>query len=94
MSEPARSLETLRLEIDAADTALVQLLAKRFAIVDNVLDVKRAQGLPALIPERVEVVVAHVRKLAEAQGLNADIAEKLWRVLIAETIVYEEKHLK
>ena len=89
MNEPATSLETLRLEIDAADTALVQLLVQRFAIVDKVLDVKRAQGLPALIPERVEVVVAHVRKLAEAQGLNADIAEKLWRVLIADTITYE-----
>lgn len=94
MSKPAQNLEVLRLEIDAADKALVQLLAKRFAIVDKVLDVKRTQGLPAFIPERVEVVIAHVRKLAEAEGLNADIAEKLWRVLIAETITYEEKHLK
>lgn len=94
MSKPAKSLESLRLEIDAADKALVEVLAKRFAIVDEVLGVKRAKGLPAFIPERVEVVVAHVRKLAEAQGLNADIAEKLWRVLISETIAYEEKHLK
>jgi isochorismate pyruvate lyase len=94
MTTPTKNLKSLRLEIDAADKALVQLLAKRFCIVDEVLDVKRAKGLPAFIPERVEVVVAHVRKLAEAEGLNADIAEKLWRVLIAETIVYEEKELK
>jgi isochorismate pyruvate lyase len=94
MSGTHKSLETLRLEIDAADKALVQLLAKRFAIVDEVLGVKRSHGLPAFIPERVEVVVTHVRKLAEVEGLDADIAEKLWRVLIAETIAYEEKHLK
>jgi isochorismate pyruvate lyase len=94
MTRPARSLEALRAEIDAADKALVQLLVRRFAIVDEILAVKLATGLPALIPERVELVVAQVRKLAEAQGLSADIAERLWRVLIAETIAYEEKHLK
>ena len=94
MNAAHKDLETLRLEIDAADKALVQLLAKRFAIVDEVLGVKRQQSLPAFIPERVEVVVQQVRKLAEAEGLNADIAEKLWRVLIAETITYEEKRLK
>jgi isochorismate pyruvate lyase len=94
MTKPPEELEALRIEIDAADEALVRQFAKRFAIVDKVLAVKQAKGLPAFIPERVEVVVAQVRKLAEAEGLNADIAEKLWRVLIAETIAYEEKHLK
>lgn len=94
MKKPSDDLEALRVEIDAADKALVKLLAKRFAIVDQVLAVKQAKGLPAFIPERVEVVVAQVRKLAQSEGLNTDIAEKLWRVLIAETIAYEEKHLK
>jgi len=94
MTKPPEELEALRIEIDAADEALVKQFAKRFAIVDKVLAVKQANGLPAFIPERVEVVVAQVRKLAEAEGLNADIAEKLWRVLIAETIAYEEKQLK
>jgi isochorismate pyruvate lyase len=94
MTRPPQELEDLRIEIDAADEALVKQFARRFAIVDKVLAVKQAKGLPAFIPERVEVVVQQVRKLAEAEGLNADIAEKLWRVLISETIAYEEKHLK
>jgi isochorismate pyruvate lyase len=94
MNKSSDDLEALRVEIDAADKALVDLLVRRFAIVDKVLGVKQANGLPAFIPERVEVVVAQVRKLAEAEGLPPDIAEKLWRVLIAETIAYEEKHLK
>ena len=94
MTKPPEELEALRIEIDAADEALVRQFAKRFAIVDKVLAVKQAKGLPAFIPERVEVVVQQVRNQAEAHGLNPDIAEKLWRVLIAETIAYEEKHLK
>ncbi len=94
MNNPPKELEALRQDIDAADKALVQLLARRFRIVDQVLAVKQAKGLPALIPERVEIVVAQVRKLAELEALSPDIAEKLWRLLIAETIAYEEKHLK
>ena len=94
MGNTPQSLENLRQEIDAADQALVELLARRFRIVDQVLAVKQEKGLPALIPERVEVVVAQVRKLAQVHSLSPDIAEKLWRVLIAETILYEEKHLK
>lgn len=94
MGNTPQSLESLRQEIDAADQALVELLARRFRIVDQVLAVKQEKGLPALIPERVEVVVAQVRKLAQVHSLSPDIAEKLWRVLIAETILYEEKHLK
>ena len=94
MNKSSDDLEALRVEIDAADKALVDLLARRFAIVDRVLGVKQAKGLPAFIPERVEVVVAQVRQMAKAKGLPPDTAEKLWRLLIAETIAYEEKHLK
>jgi chorismate mutase-like protein len=94
MSNSPQELEFLRQEIDAVDRALVQLLARRFRVVDQVLEVKQAKGLPAFIPERVEVVVNQVRKLAEIERFSPDIAERLWRLLIAETIAYEEKHLK
>lgn len=75
------------------DAALVALLAKRFEVVKKVAVYKKQQGLPAAIPERVEQVVARVRRAAKAQGFSSDTAEKLWRVLIADMIAFEEKEL-
>ena len=86
-------LEHLRKEIDAVDAALMTALAQRMAIVDRVVAIKKAEGLPAAIPERVEEVVKRVRADAAAHGFPPDTAEKLWRLLIAETILYEEKTL-
>jgi isochorismate pyruvate lyase len=86
-------LHHLRKEIDAADAALIALLAKRMAVVDRIIAVKKAEGLPAAIPKRVEDVVRAVRAEALSKGFPPDIAEKLWRLLIAETIAYEGKAL-
>lgn len=92
--DPKDRLADLRRSIDGVDGALVALLARRFAFVQQVVEVKRALGLPAAIPSRVEDVVTRVRAEAEAQGFLPDTTEKLWRQLIADMIDYEEAQLK
>jgi isochorismate pyruvate lyase len=87
-------LADLRRAIDGVDGALVALLARRFGFVQNVVEVKKALGLPAAIPARVEEVITRVRAEAAAQGFLADTAEKLWRQLIADMIAFEEKALE
>ncbi len=86
-------LGALRREIDDVDAALVALLARRMRIVDRVIAVKKSTGVAAVVPERIEAVVARVRALAERDGVPPDMAEKLWRLLIAETIAYEQQSL-
>ena len=93
-SQNSDGLAQLRLAIDHLDDELVALFAKRFAIVNQVVEVKKAEGLPAAIPERVAEVVARVKLKAETQGFPAATAEKLWRLLIADMIEFEEQHLK
>ena len=87
------TLPALRREIDAVDARLVGLLAERFRIVERVVAVKKRDRLPANIPERVEEVVDAARRLAEAEGLPSDLAETLWRAMVAWTIEHEEKQL-
>jgi isochorismate pyruvate lyase len=91
---PPAELGNLRHSIDGVDGALVSLFAKRLGLVDQVLEVKKAHGLPASIPDRVEEVIVRVRAEAERAGFLPDVAEKIWRLLINEMIKYEEKHLK
>jgi isochorismate pyruvate lyase len=84
-------LAACRSEIDSIDNQIIDLLVKRYGVVDQVVALKRAYGLPALIPSRVEEVVNHVKTRALQKGLSPALAENLWREIIAETIAYEQR---
>lgn len=86
-------LAEARRAIDDIDARMVSLLVERFAVVQQVVKVKRANGIPALLPDRVEEVVAQVEALAADRGLPKGVAGAMWRTLIAQTIDYENAHL-
>ena len=87
------ALASCRAEIDALDAELVRLLGRRIEVVERVVAIKKAHAIPALLPDRVEEVVSHVREEAEVCGAPPDLAEKLYRALIAWTVEYEERKL-
>lgn len=93
LPENERSLAPFRAEIDVIDAQLVELLAKRFEVVKHVIAVKKAEGLAALLPERIEDVVEKVMAVAETKGVPPELVEKLWRVMIAWVIAYENERL-
>jgi isochorismate pyruvate lyase len=94
LPERERVLAPLRAEIDAIDAAMVDLLAKRFDVVKRVTEVKRAENLAALMPERVEDVVDKVSAAAARKGLPPGLAERLWRGMIDWVVEYENGKLK
>jgi isochorismate pyruvate lyase len=94
LPEKENALAPFRAEIDAIDGAMVDLLAKRFDVVKRVIEVKRAEGLAALLPERVEDVVGKVSAAAIRKGVPPDLAERLWRTLIDWVVEYENGQLK
>lgn len=87
------ALKEARGRIDDIDARLIALLAERFGVVEGVVRIKREAGIPALLQDRVDEVLAHVETLGQSQGVPEGVAAALWRVLIAETIAYEERHL-
>jgi isochorismate pyruvate lyase len=80
----------LRAAIDALDKDLVALLLRRAGYIDRAIDLKQVEGIPARAEDRVAEVLANVRAEAEAAGLDADLAEGLWRQLIEWSIAREE----
>jgi isochorismate pyruvate lyase len=90
----AEVLAPLRAEIDAIDAEIVALIAKRMAVVERVIAVKRAAGIPALLHDRVEEVASNVRRKAESLGAPPDLAEAVWRAMMAWVIAYEDEKLR
>ena len=82
------SMAEVRAGVDALDRALVAILAERMRYMDAAARIKPDRG--AVRDEgRVEDVVAKVLAAAARDGLPAEVAEPVWRLLIDRCIAYE-----
>lgn len=91
---PASSMmHRLRQRIDALDQRLVALLAERSRLIDEAARIKSREGLPARITSRVDEVALNSRRWAEEEGLDPDLAEQIWRLMVEHFIAQEDRYL-
>jgi isochorismate pyruvate lyase len=83
-----RDMAELRGEIDRIDRALVTLLAERQTYIERAAAIKKDRA-KVHDAARIEDVVAKVLAAASKAGLSGDIAEPVWRTLIARCIAHE-----
>ena len=88
------SMDELRHQIDKLDVQVVELLANRSKFIDRATELKKSNGMPARIPERIESVVSNARNAAEELDLDADLVEKIWRILIDWSIQREAEIIR
>ncbi|HRE01988.1 MAG TPA: chorismate mutase [Ilumatobacteraceae bacterium] len=79
------SLADLRARIDELDRQLIDVLAQRLAVCEEVARVKEGTDTPVIQPARVRDVVTSRRQWAIDSGVDPDFAEQVMRVLLAET---------
>ena len=83
-----RTMAEVRTGVDALDRALVAVLGERMRYMEAAARIKPDRG--AVRDEgRIEDVVAKVLAAAPAEGLPAQVAEPVWRLLIERCIAYE-----
>lgn len=85
------ALKSLRDEIDQTDQAILQLLAKRLALVSKVGEVKHQHGLPIYVPERESDMLTARRAEAERLGVPADLIEDILRRIMRESYTSENR---
>ncbi len=89
--QDCETMQDLRVQIDMLDRQLIEMLVTRAKYIDRASQLKPGEGLPARIPDRVEEVVQRVRASSDQLGMDPDLAEKLWRILIDWSIAREER---
>jgi len=82
------SLDLVRSNIDRLDREIIALIAQRGAYVIQAARFK-ASDAEVEAPQRVEQVIAKVRTLATAAGLDPRVAEAAYRAMIAAFIEVE-----
>ncbi|MEZ4303005.1 MAG: chorismate mutase, partial [Polyangiaceae bacterium] len=78
---PAGTLASMRAAIDAEDRALIELLARRRALVRELFEWKLRHGLPLIDPAREALLLADRAALAEERGLPASLVERVLRTI-------------
>lgn len=87
------SLEEIRNEIDKIDELIVLLFAERHKYVEAIVRFKNDENA-IIAQDRKDAVIQQRRKWAETKGLNADIFEQIYTLLIESNIKHEMKLLK
>jgi len=78
-----RSLRDVRADIALVDAQIIEIIARRMALVREVGAAKRATGQPVIDPAREAEVVARASALAREVGLPEDEVRALYRQLMA-----------
>lgn len=87
---PEQALAPLRQQIDALDSELVQLLAKRAKVTAEVGRIKQQFGLPVYMPEREQALLKARRQQAEASQVSPELVEDVLRRIMRESYQTQE----
>ena len=86
MTRDTVTLEDLRQRMNDLDRQLIELVAERKLLSEEVARVKRATGKPTRDYEREREVIMGVRAMAEQRGVSPALAESLLRLLIRSSL--------
>ncbi len=85
-------LERLRERLDALDDRVVESVAERERVVQEIARVKHAQGLPLRDPEREQGMLSRLSALARERGASAYLVRKLYREILAASLRAQQRH--
>ena len=86
------TMDEVRDGVNALDDLLVPLLVARGGYMTQAARVKNDEAL-VRDEARIQAIIDRVRPMAEAQGGNADLMERLYRAMMECYIAYEHDEL-
>src|SRR5690242_7853948 len=91
MTRDTVTLEDLRQRLNDLDRQIIQLVAERKALSEEVARAKRATGKPTRDYEREREVIMSARAMATERGVSPELAEQLLRLLIRSSLTTQEQ---
>lgn len=91
VTDPQEALARLRAELDAIDGELVDMAARRQAIVAEIGRVKRSHRQPTRDYSREREVREQARARAASRGLDPDLGERLVGAMIEASLTSQER---
>ncbi len=83
-------LKEVRAKIEKLDAQILNLIEQRTALAKDVLDAKKALGMPINDVEQNRVVLDRVANAATERGLDGELVKRVFEILIQMNI--ERQH--
>ena len=80
------TLDDARDRIDDIDRRIVELIAERYAVVDELCEMKAENGDTVKDDDREQALLDRVASIAEKHGLSPDLAEQLYEDILAHSV--------
>ena len=89
-----KELENLRIEIDDADSQILDILGNRMKVSDEIGKIKKKQNVAILQSERWKNILKKMISDGKQRGLSEDFILKIFKAIHQESINHQEKILK
>lgn len=83
-------LEEYRDQIDKIDTALLELLSKRFKVVQKVGEYKKENNLPVIDRSREQALLDKLEAKGKKHNLPRNIIESIWTQIFKAAYTLEQ----
>ena len=83
----------VRKKLDLLDNKILNLIKKRSILVNKVLRQKTSKN-QIIDRKRIKTILKNIRKKSLIKKIDKNLAEKIWKAIIKETINYEFKNFK
>lgn len=94
LASECTSIEEVREAIDTLDEQIITLLGERYKYVKEIVRFKEPTEESIIARHRFDAVISTRRTLAQENGLDPDLIEKLYRDLLSHFIDEELKMIK
>jgi chorismate mutase len=94
LSEEKILIDAIRTRIDVLDDDLVDLLAQRMSLVDQIGEVKKRGGIGIIQIERWNTVSSRTKNLAIEKGLDDTFISEVYRAIHQQSIKRQEKIIR
>lgn len=84
-------LNSLRARIDIADTQLLNILARRMKVADEIGKVKKAQNVAILQSQRWDEILNKMIAEGEENGLSGEFIQQIFKAIHQESINHQKK---
>jgi len=93
MSTPTTTtpLQEARDRIDEIDRRFVELLAERYAVVDDICALKEQEDDTVRDPDREAELLDHVSAIAEENGLSPALVRRLFKEILSHSVERQRK---
>lgn len=85
------TLDSIRSQIDECDQSLLELLAKRQQLVEQLVQLKRFSGDALFVPEREQIIFDELARKARGQGLQPDFVQDVMHRIMRDSYQRQAK---